>query len=211
MLLMSHKDAKVLANSLDEEALRELIKKAVMGEGQVGSTTVIPILFFRFVERFGVSSANELAAWACSHTENQYVPFGTRATNAKDYRQFILEQDTKKIVRSENEAKDQLVHAEKQKQKRLANQRHIDLKNEADISRTKLLKAISKLTPVERIQKIIEIDVPLESVPFDQLEITEDIVKSLGFALNLKLIGMIGYRKKGPWVQVRQWLIVACT
>ena len=207
MLLMSHKDAKVLANSLDEEALRELIKKAVMGEGQVGSTTVVPILFFRFVERFGVSSANELAAWACSHTENQYVPFGTRATNAKDYRQFILEQDTKKIVRSENEAKDQLVHAEKQKQKRLANQRHIDLKNEAYLSRTNFLKAISELTPVERIQKIIELDIPLDSVPFEKIENTNETIKSLDFMSNLKLVGMIGNRKREPWVQVRKWLI----
>ena len=206
MLLMSHKDAKVLANSLDEEALRELIKKAVMGEGQVGSTTVIPILFFGFAERFGFSSANKLAAWACENTENRYVPFGSGRTRAKNYRQWILEEETKSVVRANNEAMDQLAHARKRKEKRIESDAHKSEKTSADGYRATFLKAISALTPFERIQKIIETDVPLESVPFDQLEITEEIIISLDAISNIKLVGKIGNRTKGPWVHVRNWL-----
>ena len=203
---MSHKDAKDLANLLDENALGNLIKKAVLGEGLVGSTTVIPILFFGFAERFGFSSANKLAAWACENTENRYVPFGSGRTRAKNYRQWLLEEESKLVVRAKNEAMDQLVHARKQKERRFESDTHKTEKIRADGSRATFFKTISELTPVERIQEIIKFDVPLESVPFDQLEITEEIVNSLNSIFNIKLVGMIGNRKKGPWVQVRKWL-----
>jgi hypothetical protein len=206
MPLMSHKNAKVLAKSLDEETLREQIEKAVLTEGQVGSTTVIPILFFGFAERFDFSSANKLAAWACENTNNQYVPFGSGVTRAKDYRQFLIEQVNKKVVRAENEAMDQLVHARKQKQKRRAGQKHAEVRDQAAVVRKEFLKTLGELTPVERICKIIELDVPLESVPFDQLEISEKVINSLDAMSNLNLVGMIGNRKKGPWITVRKWL-----